>query len=138
MAELLHILANGAVLLGVFFAVFQLRQTARIESVRLAVDTTNTTRTADFLRSYKKLLDAHHQDPDMLNTDSLDDDLNFVMSVYDNIAILYIHNLADRDLIKTHVSDAMKKLAPVLKAKKWPPELRVNFDEAISQMSNSH
>ena len=137
-AELFQLLANGAVLLGIFFAVFQLRQTANIASIRLAVEATNPTRTANFLSSYKKLLDAHQQDPSMLNTDSLDDDLNFVMSVYDNIAILYIHNLADRKIIRNHVSDAMKRLTPVLQAKKWPPELRVNFDAAISQMSNSN
>lgn len=137
-AQFVHILANVAVILGIIFAVVQIHQTKQIESVQLAVDATTPTRTTDFLESYRKLMDAYNIDHDMVNTDSLRGDLNLVMNVYDNIAILYLHNLADREIIEARVHDGMAKLVPVLEAKKWPTESRLNFDAALAMMSAHH
>ena len=128
-------LANGAVLIGIIFAVVQLLQTKQIESIRLAVDAKAPTRAPEFLNSYNKLLDAYNRDPEMLNTESLRDDLSFVMNVYDNIAVLYLHKLADRSIIEERVHDGMTRLEPVLKAMKWPAESRVNFDAVLKRMS---
>jgi hypothetical protein len=137
-AQFIQILANLAVVFGIIFAIVQLVQTNHIESVRLAVEATDPTRTREFLESYGKLLDAYDRDSEMLNTDSLQDDLSFVMTVYDNIAILYLHNLADKEIIKARVYDAMSRLAPILDAKKWPMGSRANFDAALARMSARH
>ena len=137
-AQIIQILANLAVVLGIIFAIVQLHQTNRIESIRLAVEATDPTLTPEFLESYGKLKDAHDRDSDMLNTDSLRDDLSFVLTVYDNIAILYIHNLADREIIEARVYDAMSGLVPILEAKKWPTNSLSNFDSALSRMSTRH
>ena len=71
----------------------------------------------------------------MLNTDSLRSDLGFIMNVYDSIALLYLHDIADREIIETRVHDAMASLEPILKVKAWPMESRLNFDAALAQMS---
>lgn len=137
-AQFIQILANIAVILGIIFAVVQIHQTKQIESVQLAVDATSPTRTTEFLESYRKLMDAYNIDHDMMNTDSLRGDLNLVVNVYDNIAILYLHNLADREILEARVYDGMAKLVPVLETKKWPTKSRSNFDAALALMSSHH
>jgi hypothetical protein len=134
-AQFIQVLANVAVVIGIIFAVVQLHETRRIESIRLAVEATSPTRSPEFLVAYGKLVDAFAFDADMLNTDSLRGDLSLVMSVYDNIATLYLHDLADREIIEALVHDAMSHLVPILKVKKWPTESRRNFDGALARMS---
>lgn len=134
-AQFIQVMANVAVVVGIIFAVVQLHETRRIESIRLAVEATSPTRSPEFLVAYGKLVDAFALDTDMLNTDSLRPDLSLVMSVYDNIATLYLQNLADREIIQSLVRDAMSHLIPILEVKKWPKESRRNFDAALARMS---
>jgi len=137
-AQIVQMLANVAIVLGIVFAIAQLLQTRHIESIRLAVDATSPAGTREFLASYGKLVDAYHEDRDMLNTDSLRDDVSFVLTVYDNIAILYLHNLADRNIVEARVHDGMSQLIPILDAKKWPIEARSNLDAALTLMATQH
>jgi hypothetical protein len=137
-AQFIQVLANVAVVLGIIFAAFQLIQTKHIESNRLAVDVTDPTQRPDFLDSYERIMDAYNLDHDMLNTDSLRSDLSFVMNVYDNIAILYLHHLVDPEIIEARVHDGMTRLVPILEAKKWPMASRTNFDAALALMSARH
>ena len=127
-------IGNVAVAVGVLCAVVQLRQASHIESVRLAVEAISPARSSDFLGSYGKLIAAYSRDPDMLETETLDDDLLFVMNVYDNISILYLHGLADETVIEARVFQGMQALTPVLRAKKWPHDSRLAFDAALARM----
>ena len=110
-------------------------QFRHFEQRRIAIEATAPTRSPEFLTAYTKLLDAYTADPTMLSSSSLSDDLTYVMNVYDNIAILCLSGLADKDLVKQRTLGAMRTLVPILDAMKWPPEFRKNFDTLLNDLA---
>jgi hypothetical protein len=127
--------ANVAVILGVVFAVVQITMTARTERVRLAIEAASPTQSKDFLDSYSKLIEAYRADRDMVGSDSLRDDLLFVMNVYDGIAVQYLNGLLDNEIVEKRLCDGMAAIVPVLDAMKWPTANRQHFDAALKRMS---
>lgn len=126
--------ANIAVILGIAFAVLQIVEARRIERTRVAVEALSPTYGSDFVNSFSKLWESYAQDPYMPGTDSLDDDLLYVMSVYDFIAILYLQGFVDSRLVEERVCNSMDAFHPILLAKKWPADSRRNFEQALDQM----
>lgn len=131
---MISVAANVAVIAGVIFAFVQIGQSKQFERRRTAIDATAPTRSPEFLTAYTKLLDAYQGDPTMPYSSSLSDDLTYVMSVYDNIAILCLSGLADENFVKQRSFDAMTTLEPILDAMKWRPESRRNFDGLLNDL----
>ncbi len=136
-ANVVSIVANIAIVAGVGFAFVQITQANQFERRRIAIEATAPTRSPEFLTAYSKLRDAYRDDPAMPSSASLWADLTYVVNVYDNIAILRLAGLADKDLVDQRVRRGVKTLVPILDAMKWPREYRANFDALLSDLERS-
>jgi len=130
-------LANVAVLIGIGFALIQLIQSDKSEKRRLAIEAVNQTRSSEFLNAYANLKTAY-RDGQVKGAPSLRNDINFVMNVYDHIALLYNNNLADRCIIKGSIHSAVKDLSPICDAMSYPKEYRTNIDILLALMDQEH
>lgn len=131
--RLLSILANTAVIAGIIFAFFQIIQTNQAEKRRIAIEAIRQVRTNEFLKANDELKTAYAT-RHIGDEQTLLDNLNYVMNVYDNIAIMYINNLADRCVVKNSIYSGAKEFAPVLGFLKSPERYRNNFDMFIEHM----
>lgn len=123
------VLANIAVILGIVFAVLQLVQTRSAERHRIAIEATAPLRSPKFLDAYTKVTDAARGGADIRHAVSALDDLYYVVSVYDNIALMYVSGLADKQLIRNETYNRLKVLMPIMQATGWPSdEERKNID----------
>ena len=133
--RVISILANIAVISGIIFAAIQITQSNKSEKRRIAIEAVSPTRSNDFLKAYARLKTAISIDSiDVEDQTSLIDDLNYVMNVYDNIAIMYISDLADRCIIKNAVYSAIREFSSILEAMSYPEEYRKNFDTLLDLM----
>jgi hypothetical protein len=129
------LLSSVAVVAGVFFAVYQLKQSDAAERRRAAIESGGRTRSAEFLNDYRVLkaayLRGHISEEEKV---SLADPLNYVMNVYDGVALMYINNLADRCIIKDYVYEGAKEMAEISKGLSYPDDYRKNFDLSLRLM----
>ncbi|GEM_PF-2386032 len=128
-------LANIAVISGIIFASIQITQSNKSEKRRIAIEAVSPTRSNDFLKAYARLKTAISTDSiDVEDQTSLIDDLNYVMNVYDNVAIMYISDLADRCIIKNAVYSAIREFSSIVDTLSYPKEYRKNFDTLLALM----
>lgn len=130
--KIISIIANIAIISGIIFALVQVVQSSRFEKRRIAIESLAILRSNGFLESYDNLLGS---DPNIiLFNSSLREDLNYVINVYDNIAILYLNGLADKNLIKRTIYPAIKQVVSILDSISYPKENRLNIDLLISEL----
>ena len=127
--------ANLVVIVGIVLALWQIRQTQQIESIRLAVEATTPIQSREFLEAYRNLRTAYRNDPSMIHTESVDDDLMLVVNVYESIVVLYLNDLLKDEIVELRLFEGMKKIAPILDAKGWPPSSRQNFNKTLERMN---
>lgn len=133
------LLANLAVIGGVWFAVNQLRQADVLEQRRVAIEAVGQTRTPEFLSAYRRLKDAHaSQQVKAEDREKLVDSLNQVMSVYDQIAILYVHNVADKCIIKAGIHRGASEMAPIASSFTYPDKYWDNFNSLLLLMEREN
>lgn len=153
--KIMSILASLAVIIGVVIALRQLRQTDTIERQRslqsevaekrrLAIESVGQTRSVEFLRAYRRLKVAYsNRYIEAKKMESLEereekraliDSLNYVMNVYDSIAIMYNHNLADRCIIKENIYSGSNEIATFCDAFSYPEGYRKNFNILLALM----
>jgi hypothetical protein len=128
-------LSSVAVVAGVFFAVYQLKQSDAAERRRAAIEVVGRTRSAEFLRDYRALKDVYlrgHISEE--EKKSLADPMNHVMNVYDSAAVMYINNLADRCIIRDSVYGGAREMSEISDGLTYPPEYKGNFDLFLSLM----
>jgi hypothetical protein len=149
------ILASVAVIAGVCIALIQLHQTESLERQRslqaeaaekrrLAIEAISQARSVEFLRAYRRLtevyLNRHNKPPSADRPEereermALIDSLNYVMNVYDSIAIIYNHDLADRCIIKENIYDGSRQMARFCDAFQYQANYRKNFDAMLALM----
>ena len=87
-AAVVALAANVTVVLGVFFAIAQIRAATKAEKIRVSIEAVNGARGTEFLKAAARLREANV------------DDVNLVFNTYEVIATLYESKLADRCLIK--------------------------------------
>jgi hypothetical protein len=131
--KFLSMTANLVVIAGIFVAVVQVIQMKKTEKSQNAINAINQTRSGDFLKAYARLKTVS-KTQQVENATELVDDLNYVMNVYDHIALLYINNLADKCIIKHATYSATKELSVVCDAMAYPKEYRGNFDKFLALM----
>lgn len=132
--KLITLSANIAVLLGVIFALDAITRSNESERRRTAIEAISQTRSPEFLRAYARLKTAAQsgQTTDMASTV---DDVNYVVNVYDNIAVLTINALADVCIVKKSLSSSLDEVRGILDRLSYPPEYRRNLDAAGSLMA---
>lgn len=128
------LLANVVVVLGIIFALVQYIQSNRAEKRRLAIEAVSQTRSNDFLKAYSNLKAAYRDGRIEGEPTSIKDDINYVMNVYDHIALLYINDLADRCIIRNSIHPAVKDLLPICDAMSYPKKYREHLDTLLNLM----
>jgi hypothetical protein len=129
-----QLLANLVVVAGIFFALYQFNESIKAEQRRLAIEAVSQTRSADFLKAYADLKTAYRDGRVEGDPVAIRDDINFVMGVYDHVALLYISETADRCIIKNSVQSAVKDLLPVCDAMAYPKKYREHVDALLKLM----
>lgn len=130
------VLANIAIVAGIGFAALQLTQFRSAERRRIAIEATTPLRSPQFLDAYTKVTDAASTDPDIRHAASVLDDLYYIVSVYDNIARLYVSGLADKEVIRNEVQGRLDVLVSVMEATGWPTrEERKNLNALVAATS---
>jgi hypothetical protein len=134
--RILSILASVATAAGIFFAIYQIRLSNTIEKRGVAVEAIRQTRTAEFIKAFRQLKTAYEtRQVDEKDKDSLIDSLNHVMNVYDDIAVLYLNDIADKCIIKDSIYSSAKEMAAISAAlSPSPPEKREHFNSLLRLM----
>jgi len=135
--KFLAMTANVCVIIGILVAIFQFSQSKRAEKVQNAINAINQTRSDDFLKAYARLKTAYStgQANDQV---TLIDDLNYVTNTYDNTALLYINDLADRCVIKKAMFSTVQELPSICDKLSFPKEYRQNIDQFLAQMRSEN
>jgi len=134
--RILSILASLATAAGIFFAIYQIRLSNAIEKRGLAVQAIRQTRTAEFIKAFRRLKTAYEtRQVEEKDKDSLIDSLNHVMNVYDDIAVLYINDIADKCIIKDSIYSSAREMSAISTAlSPSPPEKRAHFNSLLTLM----
>jgi hypothetical protein len=135
--RIISIFADLAVIIGIIFAFYQIIQSDQAEKRRVAIEAISETRSPEFLKAYTRLITACKAG-NIEDKNVLIDDLNYVMNVYDKLAILYINELVDRCVIKNTISSAVEQLFSVLECMSYPAEKRKNLDTLIRLMKGEN
>lgn len=132
--KILAMTTNVFVIVGIFFAFIQLRASQQSERVQNAINAINQTRSSDFLKAYARVKTAAQtkRADDQIN---LIDDLNYVMNTYDNTALLYLKDRADKCMIKEATLSSVQELPVICDQLSYPKDYRKNLDEFLKQMN---
>ena len=130
------IAANVATATGIFVLIFQLTQTNSIERRRVAIETIRQTRTPEFLKAFRQAKLAYETGSvDEKDKDALVDSINHVMNIYDDIAVIYASDTADKCLIKGSIYSAAKEWSNISrKVSSYQAEDRKHFDSLLLLM----
>jgi hypothetical protein len=138
LAKTFSLLANIAVVAGIWFAVSQIRQTEKIEKRRVAIEAVNQARSAEFLKAYRQLKSACREDISRVEKSekaTLVDSLNHTMNVYDHLARMYLSDVADKCVIIDGVFLGIQEMPSICKCTdSCPLEFRTKLDEFIMHM----
>ena len=131
--QVVGLLANIAIIVGIAFAFIQIKQANQTERKRVAIEAVRQTRSNEFTQAHTRLRTIYvSQHLNTENLNSIIDDLNYTMNVIDDIAILYINDIADKCIIKNMIYDSLKEFSPVLdflsSSLSYPDEYRKNFE----------
>lgn len=132
--KILAMLTNVFVIVGIFFAFVQLKASQRSEKIQNAINVINQTRSSDFLKAYARVKTAA-QTKQVGDQISLIDDLNYVMNTYDNAALLYLNDRADKCMIKQATFSTVQELPAISDELSYPKDYRKNVDEFLKQMN---
>ncbi len=135
MERLLSLMANATVVVGIVFAFYQIRQAELMEKRRVAIAAIGQTRTAEFLKAFRILKTVHESKRiKEEEKEALLDSLNLVMNVYDNIAIVYLNNVADRCIIKRSIQSGAQEMSNISDFIGYNSTYRKNFDALLNSM----
>ena len=139
-AFLVSIVANVATAAGIILLVFQLSQTNTIESRRVAIEAIRQTRSPEFLKAFRQAkLVSQTEEIDEKDKDALIDSVNHVMNVYDDIAVIYSNNIADKCMIKDSIYSAAKEWSEIVnKVSTYRSEDRKHFDLLLRLMDREY
>jgi hypothetical protein len=125
--SIISIISNIAVIIGIIFAFAQIVQSNRSEKRLIAIEAVKETRTNDFIKSYTRLKSEFESGTKIKQDNALIDDLNYMMNTYSNIAILYLNDLGDKEIIKNTVYSGVKDFYIIIDSLK----LKTNSSEQL-------
>ncbi len=132
--RVVSLLANVAVALGVVVAFYEIRRANQLESRRIAVEATAHTRSPDFVRAYARLKTTVTAGQ-ATDRASVVEDLNYVVNVYDQIAVLTMNDVADVCIVKQSIGASLQEVRDLLGKVAYPQEYRQNLDLAADLLS---
>lgn len=117
-----------SVIVAVIVGLIQLYQANRSEKRIIAIEAVKQTRTVEFLKALARLREGF-ENKKIDDMEAYRDNLNYVMGVYDNIAILYHNDVVDKCIIKDSVESGLNIFVPILDSiENFPVEYRENVD----------
>lgn len=150
--KITSLIANLTIIIGIIFAGIQLWQTKDINRKQVAIEAVSKTKTDDFLKAYARLKTIYKIDninmqmviQRVYNDDYIQskilmiDDINYIMNTYNNIAILYLNEIADKDIIKSSIYSEMREFSNILEnildKSAYPNGYRKNFDMLLESL----
>lgn len=120
---LVTVIGGVAIILGIYFAYKQLQLSTTLEKRRTAIEAIYQVRTPEFQNALADLKLANNsRKGKIVLDDPMIDKVNYVMNVYDHIAMLYIDDLADRCIIKESTHSSIKELSKINDVLDYPVE----------------
>jgi hypothetical protein len=104
----LGLVSSIAVTIGVVFAGAQLWQNRELERKKNSIELTNLVHSKDFNLAYKRVIEQRARGDKDANR--IIDDLNYVVSVYDHIAIMYFNDVLDRNIVEENLGDFLPEI----------------------------
>lgn len=104
------------IIISIVIAVFQFFQSQDNNEKRIAIEAITQTRSKDFIKAYTRLKTFcdHNQVSESIEiANELIDDYNYIMSIYEQIAILYNYDIVDKCVIKQIYSD-LKEFSDII------------------------
>lgn len=133
--EYITLLMKISVIIAVILGLFQLNQNDRAEKRRIAIEAVRQTRTVEFIKALTRLKKGC-ENRKIDDNQAFRDDLNFVMSVYDNIAILYLNDIVDKRIIKNAVKSGLNDFMKTLDSiSDFPFEYRESMDSLKTKLN---
>ncbi len=124
-----------SVIVAVGFGIFQVNYQREVEARKVAIELANATREPGFLRAFSRLKGAC-AGAVVEDKQGFVDDLNHVVAVFDNIAILYLNDLADREIVGESIGGKLKEFCGIMDSiEGFPPEERINIDQLHENLS---
>jgi|SRR5215216_1379192 hypothetical protein len=136
MVSIGSIFANLATVAGIFFVIWQIQLSNTLENRRVAIEAVRQTRTSEFIKAFRQAkLASQTGRIDEKDKDALTDSVNHVMNVYDDIAVIYTNDIADKCIIKESIYSAAKEWSVISKTvSSSTPEDRKHFDKLLQLM----
>ena len=126
--HIVDLVSKLSVIIAIFFVVFQFNQNERLERRRIAIEAVNKTRQVEFIQAFTRLKTVY-ETKKVDEKQTFVDDLNYVMSVFDNIAILYLNGLADPCVIKNAIEFNLDEVLMIIHSlENYPIDYRRNIE----------
>lgn len=118
-----------SVIIAIVFGIYQVYHQESVETRKVAIELVNSTKEQGFLEAFSRLKGVSGGTAVVSKQDFVDD-LNHVLAVFDNIAILYLNDLADRDIIDACIGGKLEELCEMLDSfTGFPGHERTNIDK---------
>ncbi len=134
--RLISIASNIAVIAGIVFAFIQVDQSNQSEKRLVAIEAIRQTRTDDFIKSYTRVKSAFQLKVNIAQDNSLIDDINFIKNTYDNIAILYLNDLGDKNIIREAIYLGVKDFYLTIKGSPLAANISKSLKTFIDKMES--
>ncbi len=117
-----------SVIIAIVFGMYQVCSQHTVETRKVAIELVNATREPGFLQAFSRLKGAC-EGAVVEDKQRLVDDLNHLIAVFDNIAILYLNDLADPEIIAESIEGKLMEFCGMLDTiEGFPGEERNNID----------
>ncbi|MCK5056366.1 MAG: hypothetical protein KAT34_06915 [Candidatus Aminicenantes bacterium] len=117
-----------SIVVAVILGLLQLHQSNQSEKRLIAIDAVKQTRTVEFLKALTRLREGF-ENKKIDDMETFRDNLNYVMGVYDNIAILYLNDVVDKCIIKESVESGLNTFVLIIDSiENFPFKYRENID----------
>lgn len=110
----LVVAANVSTAAGVVFAGAQLWQGRQVELRKNAVDAAQLLYAKEFSASYRRIIDRVEQKD--TTTAGIEDDLNYVVGIYDHVAIMYFSGILDKKIIEDNLGEALPRVVSIMES----------------------
>jgi hypothetical protein len=132
--HLIDSVSKFSVIIAVLFVIIQMNQNDRLERRRIAIEAVNKTRQIEFIRAFARLK-TFYETKELDEKQNFVDDLNYVMSIFDNIAVLYLNGLVDQCVIKNAIEYNLDEVITIINSlENFPFEYRKNIDLLNKEM----
>jgi len=117
-----------SIIVAVILGLLQLHQSNQSEKRLIAIEAVKQTRTVEFLKALTRLREGF-ENKKIDDMQIFRDNLNYVMGVYDNIAILYLNDVVDKYIIKDAVGSGLNTFVLIIDSiENFPSKFRENID----------